>query len=319
NRDDILDIARNSLEALGYWPVPELEPMPEPAPEAAAPLQAGTPPVAEALGEAPAAQPEATFEAPQPAVPAAPATPPPAPAAPPPPAHAPAPVGTGTAGGFELTGEQIDDGIREIFLEEFEEEIANLRDMLPEWREAPDDLDRLRPIRRVFHTLKGSGRLVGARTLGEFAWKTENMLNRVLDGSRPPSPAVMALVTQSYETLPQLLSALRGEGSLVADLAAIEAVADRVAAGEEAFNTSTAATAAAAEPEAPAASEPAVEAASAPAQEPAGEPANVDQVLLEILDAEIAGHLVTVDQWLAGARMAPAQADDSLLRAIHTM
>src|SRR5690606_36469336 len=163
-------------------------------------------------------------------------------------AHAPAPVGTGTAGGFEVTGDEIDDEIREIFLEEFEEEIANLRDMLPEWREAPDDLERLRRIRRVFHTLKGSGRLVGARTLGEFAWKTENMLNRVLDGSRPPSPAVMALVTQSYETLPQLRSALRGEGSLGADLAAIEAVADRVAAGEEAFHTATAAPAPA-EPE----------------------------------------------------------------------
>ncbi len=57
--------------------------------------------------------------------------------------------------------------------------------------------------------------------------------------------AVIALVTQSYETLPQLLFALRGEGSLVADLAAIEAVADRVAAGEEAFHTAAATAAAA--------------------------------------------------------------------------
>ena len=47
-------------------------------------------------------------------------------------------------------------------------------------------MEKLRPIRRVFHTLKGSGRLVGAKTLGEFAWKTENMLNRVLDGTRAP-------------------------------------------------------------------------------------------------------------------------------------
>src|SRR5690606_13930681 len=154
--------------------------------------------------------------------------------------------------------------------------------MLPEWRESPDDLERLRPIRRVFHTLKGSGRLVGARTLGEFAWKTENMLNRVLDGSRPSSPAVMALVTQRYETLPQLLSALRGEGALVADLSAIEAVADRVAAGEEAFHVAAAAPVA--EPEAPMApvaeAEPAAAPEPEPVAEPQGEPANVDQVLL---------------------------------------
>src|SRR5690606_12653331 len=139
NRDDILDIARNSLEALGYWPVPEPEPMPEPAPEAVAPPAPAPPPpvatpstqapVAPSFTGAPAAQPPATFEAPQPAAPAAPVPPPPAPVAPPPPAHAPAPVGTGTAGGFEVTGDEIDDEIREIFLEEFEEEIANLRDM----------------------------------------------------------------------------------------------------------------------------------------------------------------------------------------------
>src|SRR5690606_30097813 len=145
HRDDILDIARSSLEALGYWPVPEPEPMPEPAPEAVAPpAQALPPPVATPSMESPAApaftgtpatQPPAALETPQPAAPVAPAPPPPV--APPPPAHAPAPVGTGTAGGFEVTGDEIDDEIREIFLEEFEEEIANLRDMLPEWREAP--------------------------------------------------------------------------------------------------------------------------------------------------------------------------------------
>src|SRR3546814_3295060 len=91
--------------------------------------------------------------------------------------------------------------IREVFLEEFGEEIDNLDRMLPVWRERPDDLERLRPIRRVFHTLKGSGRLVGARALGEFSWKVENMLNRVLDGTREASPAVVAMVDQAFYTL----------------------------------------------------------------------------------------------------------------------
>src|SRR3546814_12671930 len=86
--------------------------------------------------------------------------------------------------------------------------------MLPEWQAAPEDLERLRPIRRVFHTLKGSGRLVGARTLGEFAWKVENMLNRVLDSSRPASPAVLAVVDHAYQALPELLGALRGDGAI---------------------------------------------------------------------------------------------------------
>src|SRR3546814_16195491 len=89
--------------------------------------------------------------------------------------------------------------------------------MLPVWRERPDDLERLRPIRRVFHTLKGSGRLVGARALGEFSWKVENMLNRVLDGTREASQAVVAMVDQAFYTLPQLLAALRGPAAADAD------------------------------------------------------------------------------------------------------
>src|SRR5690606_4917751 len=48
-------------------------------------------------------------------------------------------------------------------------------------------------------------------------------------------------------------------------------------------------------------------------------PARVDELLLEILDAEIAGHLVAVDHWLAAADAAPTPASEALLRAVHTM
>ncbi|HTM70702.1 MAG TPA: Hpt domain-containing protein, partial [Luteimonas sp.] len=347
NREDILDIARNSLEALGYWPIPEAEPAPAQAgPMQAEPVQAEPASFADAApgdkagDEAPAtathesAASAPAFEAPAPV--AAQSTPvvQVAPVVPVPAVHASAPVGAGNTGGFEVTGDEIDDEIREIFLEEFEEEIGNLRTLLPEWRQAPEELDRLRPIRRVFHTLKGSGRLVGARVLGEFAWKTENMLNRVLDGSRPPSAAVIALVDHSHGALPGLLAALRGDAGLAADLPAIQAVADRVAAGEEVFYQPAVETPAGDQPaeiEAVAdiapdagtmALEPVVDApVEAPAETPApaGIPASVDQVLLEILDAEVGGHLVTVDRWLQSAGTSPAMADDTLLRAIHTM
>src|SRR5690606_3670929 len=126
---------------------------------------------------------------------------------------------TAVVGGFDSDATDIDDEIREVFLEEFDEEIVNLRQLLPAWRSNPEDLERLRPIRRVFHTLKGSGRLVGAKTLGEFSWKVENMLNRVLDRTRAPSHAVEVLLEQACDTLPQLNAALRGQGSVTADLA----------------------------------------------------------------------------------------------------
>ncbi len=40
-------------------------------------------------------------------------------------------------------------------------------------------------LRRHFHTLKGSGRMVGRNILGEFAWCAENLLNACRDGLIP--------------------------------------------------------------------------------------------------------------------------------------
>ncbi|WLA09504.1 Hpt domain-containing protein [Xanthomonas translucens] len=210
--------------------------------------------------------------------------------------EAPAPVVV-TDGGFVDDDGDIDADIREVFLEEFDEELVNLGNLLPAWRATPNQLESLRPIRRVFHTLKGSGRLVGARVLGEFSWKIESMLNRVLDGTRAASPAVVTMVELAYEVLPQLNAALRGHGVIHADLDAIQAVADRVAAGEDAYYFAAA---------------PAV-AGAAPR---AGTPASVDSVLREILEAEVGTHLETVRDWL---QHAPQPATEALLRAVHTM
>src|SRR5690606_21151407 len=136
-------------------------------------------------------------------------------------------------GGFESVGDEIDEEIREVFLEEFAEEIDNLDRLLPLWRAEPDNLERLAPVRRVFHTLKGSGRLVGASKLGEFSWKVEHMLNQVRDRKRAASPAVVAMVDRAFYTLPELLAALRGEAGLTTDLSVLQDAADRIAAGDE--------------------------------------------------------------------------------------
>ena len=45
------------------------------------------------------------------------------------------------------------------------------------------------------------------------------------------------MVDQAFYTLPQLHAALRGEGGIHADLEGMQALADRIAAGEEAFYT----------------------------------------------------------------------------------
>jgi chemosensory pili system protein ChpA (sensor histidine kinase/response regulator) len=403
NRDDILDITRNSLESLGYWPLPAVRPM------AAAPVVAAVAPVApvapavesavaesavvesvavasieaaleaEARAEAetsaveapvidvPAIEmPEASgietaaIETPAPEVPALAAVPPPAPQKPaavpfvplflpprepaappapqaaaaeampapapaPEPAFEPAPVEAAASApvapihaGFDAANDDIDDEIREIFLEEFEEEIGNLAQLLPAWKADPNNIELLQPVRRVFHTLKGSGRLVGAKTLGEFSWKIENMLNKVRDGLRPATPPVIAMVDHAYATLPKLHAALSGDGMLAVDLRAMESFADRIAGGEETMPVFAAVAAAAA----PAVVVPAVEEIAAPVAASADEEGiavSVDPVLFEILQAEVGGHLRTIDGWLERARNAPTPADDPLVRAIHTM
>src|SRR5690606_8651256 len=281
NRDEILDIARGSLEALGYWPLPEpVKPVVDVA-TAAEPVE----PVSR-VEAATAAEPVAQAEAPPVTAPADL------------PADVPAAIGTTPAepeapivGGFETVGEEIDEEIREVFLEEFAEEIDNLDGLLPLWRAAPEDMERLRPIRRVFHTLKGSGRLVGARALGEFSWKVENMLNRVLDRSRPPSAAVIAMVDRAFYTLPDLQAALRRERSQTTDLVPLQEAADRIAAGDDAMPPE--ATQVVATEAAVVAPLQAPEAVAGAVQEPPAElvPASIEALLPAIRDAEIQGHL----------------------------
>lgn len=241
--------------------------------------------------------------------------------------------------GFQDSTDGIDDDIRDIFLEEMQEEIDNLQQAEQAWLGDPAQIAALTPIRRSFHTLKGSGRLVGAATLGEFAWRVENMLNRVLDHSIEPHPGVQALVRHAIAALPQLLTALRDEGTPDVPLSAIMQTADRLAAGEQAdiSELATGATetvrrivrrrvprfdsASAGVPQATLAN-----AASTGAVEPF-EPVQsiampvmppVDSVLLEILRSEVAQYLQTIRAHI-GRSGSELRVEDALLRAVHTL
>ncbi|HET6604036.1 MAG TPA: Hpt domain-containing protein [Xanthomonadaceae bacterium] len=322
NRDQVLAVARDRLERLGYWPIPDVPTLVPARARAEVPVEVEE---AETGPDAVDALPGTAEEEPAAAPETAPA---PAPGLEPVVAATRA-ADAGTRG-FETASDDIDEEIREVFIEEVQEEIAHLAQLLPEWKARPDDLEQLKPIRRVFHTLKGSGRLVGALTLGEFSWKVENMLNRVLDGSIEVGAAATALVEHAHAALPSLLSALRGEGAPSEELEGIKAVADRIAAGEQAWFTPGAAepvpaTAQEEAAEAPESIEPAQAEAEAPVeaagevQAPEPQPVSVDPVLFEILKAEVAGHLETVEAYLDASAPEPQPATDALLRAVHTM
>ena len=250
--------------------------------------------------------------------------------------------GTGNAefAGFQITVDGIDDEIREIFLEETEEEIGNLLAAQDAWLKDPERIEALVPIRRSFHTLKGSGRLVGARLLGEFAWKVENMLNRVLDHTITPHDGVQALIRHAVDALPQLKSALEGESTPGAPIAAIMETADRLAMGDSAFVEDVAKSSVhtvrtrvkrrvprdtiAAVPTAAFASYghvPSEPVEAAPMDPPYVAPPlpPVDAVLLDILRTEVAQYLHVIRANLALAGDGELPVDDGLLRAVHTL
>jgi chemosensory pili system protein ChpA (sensor histidine kinase/response regulator) len=104
--------------------------------------------------------------------------------------------------------EAVDPQFVELFIEEAKEEIASVQKTFPLWDQNPMDLDSLSSIRRSFHTLKGSGRMVGARSIAEFAWSIENLLNRIIDKTLSRTPGMMALLRNAVAALPQLVEQL---------------------------------------------------------------------------------------------------------------
>ena len=79
------------------------------------------------------------------------------------------------------------------------------------WQLSPTDLTELKDIRRGFHTLKGSGRMVGAHYSAELAWSIENMLNRILDKSITASADIQQLIGDVLTVYPELLSTFERE------------------------------------------------------------------------------------------------------------
>ncbi|MBI3345799.1 MAG: Hpt domain-containing protein, partial [Burkholderiales bacterium] len=84
-----------------------------------------------------------------------------------------------------------DPEMREIFLEEAEEVIGNARAAMDALRESPTDQSQLTIVRRAFHTLKGSARMVGLNDFGEGAWACEQLYNARLAEAQPHADAAL--------------------------------------------------------------------------------------------------------------------------------
>lgn len=98
-----------------------------------------------------------------------------------------------------------DPDIKAIFIEEAEEVLAHITTLNEQWQKASNDLTKLKEIRIGFHTLKGSGRMVGANASAELAWSIENLLSRVLESNILISADIQNLISDVLSAYPQLV------------------------------------------------------------------------------------------------------------------
>jgi chemosensory pili system protein ChpA (sensor histidine kinase/response regulator) len=87
----------------------------------------------------------------------------------------------------------LDDELLDIFLEEAKEVVGNGLAAVATLEENPGDLSEQTTLRRAFHTLKGSSRMVGLNDFGEAAWSMEQLLNAWLAEQKPAQPPLLQL------------------------------------------------------------------------------------------------------------------------------
>ncbi len=129
------------------------------------------------------------------------------------------------------SAETVDAELLAVYLEEAGEVLGTIGESLEQVRDLPQNIELLRTIRRGFHTLKGSGRMVGLTRLGEAAWAVEQVMNRWLEEERAATPDLFTLIAAARQFFEGAVATLKANGPS-ADESAIVAMANKVKAGE---------------------------------------------------------------------------------------
>jgi chemosensory pili system protein ChpA (sensor histidine kinase/response regulator) len=230
--------------------------------------------------------------------------------------------------------ESADPELVKLFIEEAREELVKIERSFPVWDQNPLEREALVTVRRSFHTLKGSGRMVGARELGELAWAVENLLNRVLDNTLTRSPAILEVLRNAIAALPQMIEHLEKGSPVAADVVGIGARAHALASGRPPAGSARAVAGARAdhsasiveasasaimeEPSPPPQASPAAAPAAAVTPAPA---AAMDEALREIYSRETGAHVAAIRHYLQRQAQAaePHFLPEDVYRACHTL
>jgi chemosensory pili system protein ChpA (sensor histidine kinase/response regulator) len=231
-----------------------------------------------------------------------------------------------TAKLIDATAEVIDAELLGVYLEESEEVLATIRKHLDTVREQHANKEALVTIRRGFHTLKGSGRMVGLTRLGEAAWAVEQTMNLWVQEERAATAELLQLIAMAHEYFSDNIKRLKAGGAS-SDERALVAAAERVRSGEAPVPSLAAI-------EAPASRK--VEPSPRSDFEPASAPAPIEGAQVEAEESVLLGNhrisrtLFTIFCGEARSRVASIREEhetlrqhgvvsDALLRAVHTL
>ena len=106
------------------------------------------------------------------------------------------------------TGLEDDDEMRGIFIEEAQEVIGTARQSLQHLAANAENLGDITVVRRAFHTLKGSSRMVGLRDFGEAAWACEQLYNARLAEDARIDPPLQDFSAQALNYLADWIAAI---------------------------------------------------------------------------------------------------------------
>ena len=124
--------------------------------------------------------------------------------------------------------EDIDAELLAIFIEEAREVLKSVIDHLKLLYASPGNHDNLTVIRRGFHTLKGSGRMVGLTDLGEAAWGLEQTLNRWLQLEWQVTPPLLKMLAIAHREFTAWVNQIDKKAEYRRDVSALLAEAERL-------------------------------------------------------------------------------------------
>ena len=119
----------------------------------------------------------------------------------------------------------------EIFVEEAGEVLESIIEQLDALRENREDQATMTTVRRAFHTLKGSSRMVGFKTVGEGAWGVEQCFNLWLAQERAATDDLIDLASGAQRVIRQWVDAIAARPDTLLDPGPLVRAAQRVREG----------------------------------------------------------------------------------------